>query len=739
MIHPPPGAQATVDEANKALQQEHNFVSTILDTVDALVVVLDPKGRIVYFNGACERATEYTFAEVRGQPFWDLLLTPEERAPVREVFEELRLRGLPNQFENFWVGKSGERKRIAWSNNVVADETGSVRYVIGTGIDNTERKRAEDALRESERKFRLLADSVPAFFAYVGADERYRFVNSRFEERFGLPPQQIIGKSVRELFGEANYERVRGHIRTVLSGQPVSYEWLAPFPEGEPSWMSVRFEPELDPQGKVTGFFVLAMDVTENRRVEEALRESEAKFRALTESTSAAVLIYQGDYIRYANPAAEALTGFTREELAHMRFWDFTHPDMREVVRGRGLARQRGEPVPARYEQKIVTRNGEVHWLDIAAALTVFEGKPAGIATAFDITERKRIEEALRHSESRTRALLNAIPDLMFRYRLDGTYLDFHAHHPGELALPPDAIVGAKLDQLPLAPAMIDEVMAASKLAVETGQVQTVEYSLDLPAGRQTYEARIVASEPEELVAIVRNITRRKQAEEAIRSSQENLRALTAQLISAREEESKRLARELHDVFSQRLAVLGMETAAVEQKFACADPACCKILHDIGEEIGNLARDVHHLSRDLHPSILDDLGLTAALRAECGAFSRQHKIPVRFEPVRVPESLPSTVSLGLYRIAQESLRNVGKHAGATEVRVTLEGTDGAVCLAVEDNGSGFDFDRIKGRRGLGLVSMEERVRLVEGSLQIRSQPGTGTTVEARIPIGGNAP
>ena len=739
MIHPPPGAQATVEEANKALQQEHNFVSTILDTIDALVVVLDPKGRIVYFNGACERATGYTFAEVRGQPFWDLLLTPEERAPVRNVFEELRLRGIPNQFENFWVGKNGERKRIAWSNNVVADESGSVRYVIGTGTDITERKRAEEALRESERKFRSLADSVPAFFAYVGADERYRFVNSRFEERFGLSPQQIIGKSVRELFGEANYERVRGHIRAVLSGQPVSYEWLAPFSEREPPWMSVRFEPEVDPQGKVAGFFALAMDVTENRRVEEALRESEAKFRALTESTSAAVLIYQGDYIRYANPAAEALTGYTRDELAHMRFWDFTHPDMREVVRERGLARQRGEPAPARYEQKIVARNGEVRWLDIAAALTVFEGKPAGIATAFDITDRKRIEEALRHSESRTRALLNAIPDLMFRYRLDGTYLDFHAHHPGELALPPDAIVGAKLDQLPLAPTMIGELLAASKLAVETGQVQTVEYSMDLPAGRQTYEARIVASEPEELVAIVRNITRRKKAEEAIRSSQESLRALTAQLISAREEESKRLARELHDVFSQRLAVLGMETAAVEQKFACADPACCKILHDIGEEIGNLARDVHHLSRDLHPSILDDLGLTAALRAECGAFSRQHKIPVRFEPVRVPESLPSTVALGLYRIAQESLRNVGKHAGATEVRVTLEGTDGAVCLVVEDNGSGFDFDRIKGRRGLGLFSMEERVRLVEGILQIRSQPGTGTTVEVRIPIGRNAP
>ena len=473
----------------------------------------------------------------------------------------------------------------------------------------------------------------------------------------------------------------------------------------------------------------------------EALRESENQFRTLAESTSAVVFIYQGDKIRYANPAAEALTGYSREELAHMQFWDFTHPDFRELVRERGLARQRGEPVPTRYEVKIIAKNGEERWFDVTAGVGMFEGKPAGLATAFDITDRKRIEEALRQGQSRTRALLNAIPDLMFRYRLDGTYLDFHAHQPGELALPPETIVGAKLEQLPLSRAIIDEIMAASRRAVESGQVQTVEYALDLPSGAQAYEARIVSCEGEELVSIVRNITRRKQGEDARRRSQENLRALTARLISAREEESKRLARELHDAFSQRLAVLGMEASALEQDPALSD-AARQSLRAMGEEIGKLAKDVHQLSRELHPSILDDLGLTAALRAECGAFFRQYNIPVRFEPSAVPVELSPSVSLGLYRIAQESLRNIGKHARATAVQVRLETTEGpdeAICLIIEDDGAGFDPEQIKGRRGLGLVSMEERVRLVEGSLQIRSQPGSGTTVEVRIPVGRSDP
>jgi len=473
----------------------------------------------------------------------------------------------------------------------------------------------------------------------------------------------------------------------------------------------------------------------------EALRESEIQFRTLAESMSAVVFIYQGEHIRYANPAAETLTGYSGEELAHMQFWDFIHPDFRELVKERGLARQRGEPVPTRYEVKIIAKNGEERWFDITAGVATFEGKPAGLATAFDITDHKRIETALRNSETRTRALLDAIPDLMFRFRLDGTYLDFHAHYAGDLALPPEAIVGAKIDQLPLEREIIAEIMAASRRAVESEQVQTVEYSLDMPPGPQTYEARIVASDGEELVSIVRNITRRKQAEDARRRSQENLRALTAQLISAREEESKRLARELHDAFSQRLAILGMEASALEQETGLPD-SVRQGLRAMGQEIGKLAKDVHQLSRELHPSILDDLGLTAALRAECDTFSRQYNIPVRFEPSAVPDSLSSAVSLGLYRIAQESLRNVGKHAGATAVRVTLEGTEstaGTVRLTVEDNGCGFNFEQIKGRRGLGLVSMEERVRLVEGSLEIRSQPGSGTTVEVRIPVSRSAP
>jgi len=225
-----------------------------------------------------------------------------------------------------------------------------------------------------------------------------------------------------------------------------------------------------------------------------------------------------------------------------------------------------------------------------------------------------------------------------------------------------------------------------------------------------------------------------KQSEAALLLYQQELRALTAKLISVQEENSKYLARELHDVFSQKLAVLSMEISALEQRPPESPEALGNQLRQIAEQIGGLAKDIHQMSRQLHPAILDDLGLAAALNNECLAFSEQHGIPVKLTPQNVREPLPEDVSLCLYRVAQESLRNIGKHAGATEVRVALAGGTGEITLVIEDFGDGFDLDQVRGKGGLGLVSMDERVRLVGGTFSVQSEPGTGTRVEVRVPL-----
>jgi signal transduction histidine kinase len=227
-------------------------------------------------------------------------------------------------------------------------------------------------------------------------------------------------------------------------------------------------------------------------------------------------------------------------------------------------------------------------------------------------------------------------------------------------------------------------------------------------------------------------ITRTRQYE--LRDYQEELRALTAKLIGAQEAEGKHLARELHDDFGQKLAVMGMEMGALAHRASSNDKELGVRLREFTAQIGECAKDIHHISRRLHPAILDDLGLALALKNECAAFSEQHGIPARFDPSAVPRSVPDDISLCLYRVAQECLRNAGKHAKAAQVRIALSGDRNEIAMEIADEGKGFDLEKIKRKGRLGLISMEERVRLVNGAFSIRSQPGKGTLVKVRVPL-----
>ncbi len=226
----------------------------------------------------------------------------------------------------------------------------------------------------------------------------------------------------------------------------------------------------------------------------------------------------------------------------------------------------------------------------------------------------------------------------------------------------------------------------------------------------------------------------RGETEAAILRSQQEARALTGRLIGAQEAAGKHLARELHDDFSQRLAVLGMEMATSAQR-EVSEEGAARVLRLAGQ-IGELAKDIHRISHQLHPAILDELGLAAAIRNECIIFSQQQGVAAGVDFRNIAEPIPDDVSLCLYRVAQECLRNISRHAGATEVHVALHGTANGISMEIADSGDGFDLATGKGKGGLGLVSMEERVRMLNGSFTIRSEPRQGTVVSVSIPLRG---
>jgi signal transduction histidine kinase len=232
------------------------------------------------------------------------------------------------------------------------------------------------------------------------------------------------------------------------------------------------------------------------------------------------------------------------------------------------------------------------------------------------------------------------------------------------------------------------------------------------------------------IIGMVADVTARKRAER-------ELWELSGRLIHAHEEERTRIARELHDDLSQRLALLQISVERLEQDTAELPSEARQQLNNIAVLTGECSSELHDISHQLHPSRLDTLGLVPALEGFCREFSVQHDLQVQFVHGDVSRQIPKDVSLCVFRIAQEALRNVVKHSGATEAQVELTHSGNQIDLCISDPGAGFDPASAKGE-GLGLISMRERLRLIGGHLSIESELSRGTRIRARVPLSSTA-
>ncbi|CAN5715719.1 hypothetical protein BH10CHL1_BH10CHL1_37970 [soil metagenome] len=447
-----------------------------------------------------------------------------------EIYGNVALTGEPRRFVE------GSEAMGRWFDVYAFRFGGSESRRVALLFNNiTERKQAEDQLRRQEELLRQIADNVPALIAYMGADERYQFVNATFETWFQRSRQQIVGRTVRELIGEDEHARLNHHREQALAGKAVSYETLFAYPDSVTRTVWGRYKPHFAADGTVLGFYLFVMDISERKRAEEALYESEKRFRAFFElaAVGAAQVDIKTQRFITVNDKLCALTGYTRPELEQLSFVELTHPADRAHDTQMLDQREAGVGEEYRVEKRYLRKDGSVVWIDLAASLVRnAAGQPLySLAIAVDITERKQAEEALRTSEARLNAILYNMPASVYLLTTDHRYLLVNRIYEQENNISNAEIHGQSVyDRWPVE---VAEILTANERQVLISRAPMETEEVVQRDGETCYYTTIKApllneaGEPYAIIGISTNITARKRAEAALVAREAFLRAIT--------------------------------------------------------------------------------------------------------------------------------------------------------------------------------------------------------------------
>jgi len=621
------------------------------------------------------------------------------------------------------------------------DSCGHVVAFQGVIRDITERKAAERRLRESEQRYRTLFERSLDGISIIALDGTLLDANPAYLSLFGYSAADIGRLNVRTHYVNP---ADRDEYVQRLEHEGVVIDHHARLIKMDGSVMDCIRSSVVhrDDAGRVVYIQTVIRDVTEWYRAQAELRRSEERYRSLFEQSMDAVALVSLDgTLESANAAYLRMFGCTPSDIGKRLVWShYLNPEEREEMLR--LVERDGAVLDQEVRQRRADGT-QIDCLRTVLARRDNEGRLVGVQSVTrDITARKRSEQELRDSETRFRALVERTGFGTAISLLDGTILECNETLPRMLGYTQEEFLTLRVPDT-----MADghEMESLRARVIEDGFLRDAEVTFRRKDGTPAYFSVTAAHVPMDgrtvVVSQFLDVTERREAQlelvrsrEALRQSLDDLHELASYLEEARERERIGIARELHDQLGQALTALRMDLDAVRRAAAAGQTISNERLARMEALLSETVNDVRRISSELRPGILDDAGLVAAIEWQLDRFQERAGIDCRFESQADATGLDRASTTALFRVFQELLTNVARHANASSVLVTFERTDAGHELCVCDDGRGITAVQSRSASALGIVGMRERLRPLHGTLEYERRRPKGTTARVRLPL-----
>jgi len=723
------------------LQEKNSLLDELFEQVPQAVALTTADIRIVRVNREFTRLFGYTPQEALGRRISELIVPDEWRDEDRRYMDLVAHRHRVDA-EGVRRCKEGSRLHVAMT-YVPFLAPGGDAAVYAIYRDITERRRAAEALRASEGRWRAIFENSAVGIALADRQGKFIATNRAYREMVGYSDEELQAMSFMDLTHEEDRPANAALAQELWDGRRQQFRFEKRYWRKDGRLIWVRQTVSRASGSETTPPFAMAImeDITERKHAKEALRESQMRLALSVKASNTGLWDWNLETNElYVSPEGKSQLGYADREIANrLEEWETRiHPEDRERV----LATVRAfleSPGPGyEMECRLRHKDGSYRWiLSRSSVLRDADGKPYRMLGAhLDFTERKRNEERLREYEKVVENLQEMIMVVDREYR----YLIANRAFLNYRGMERDQIVGRLVSEV-LDKEVFNRVVKQKVDECLQGNVVHYELRYNYPQFGErdlfiSYFPIQGSAGVDRVACVLEDITERKRAEKELQRSLAQLRKLAARLETVREEERTRAAREIHDELGQALTAIKLDLTALLRDLPPDRGPAAPRRQSIFKLLDETMQSTRRIATELRPAVLDDLGLAAAVEWAAEDFQARTGTKCQVSLPGADIAMDPERATAVFRILQEALTNVARHANATQVNVRLEKGNGGLLLEVHDNGRGFDEKLLSTASSLGILGMRERALLLGGEFTIGGAPGEGTTVRVRIPQGG---